>query len=153
LVLAKIASIYAFSRQQSLFYVTPKSFIKYKTLDFDLFVSDFKLKFTLPDTNAFNKCCEANLGKQPEICDEFYMTCKMQNKNWQRILFEDRHVFTRFACHGYHYLFCKNKHFHFDAKADCMCEYCNESCDQYHINQCTVKKVSLREAAKIIKKY
>jgi hypothetical protein len=51
-----------------------------------------------------------------------------------------------------HYLFCKNKHFHFDAKADCMCEYCNGSCDQYHINQCRVKKVSLREAAKIIKK-
>jgi len=77
----------------------------------------------------------------------------MQNKNLESILFEDRHVFTRFACHGYHCLFCKNKNFHFDAKADCLCEYCNELCDQYHINQCTVKKVSLREAAKIIKKY
>jgi hypothetical protein len=72
----------------------------------------------------------------------------MQNKKWQSILFEDRHVvLTRFACHGCHYLFCKNKHFHFDAKEDCMCEYCDESCDQYHINQCTVMKVSLREAA------
>jgi hypothetical protein len=83
----------------------------YALLDFDLFVSDLKLKFALPDTNAFNKFCEANLGKQTEICDEYYMTCIMQNKNWQSILFEDRHVFTRFACHGYHYLFCKNKHF------------------------------------------
>jgi protein tyrosine phosphatase len=30
--------------------------------------------------------------------------------------------------------------------------YCNESCDQYHLTQCTVKKVSLREAEKIFKK-
>jgi hypothetical protein len=101
-----------------------------------------------------NKFCEAYLEKQNEICDEFYTKCTMHNKNWQIILFEDRRVFTRFACHGYHCLFCKNKHFHFDVKADyCMCEYCNESCDQYHLNQCTVRKVSLREAAKIIKKY
>jgi hypothetical protein len=49
-------------------------------LDFDLFVSDLKLKFAIPDTNAFNKFCEANLGKQTEICEEFYTTCKMQNK-------------------------------------------------------------------------
>jgi hypothetical protein len=35
-------------------------------------VSDLKLKFALPDTNAFNKCCEANLGKQTDICDEVY---------------------------------------------------------------------------------
>jgi hypothetical protein len=73
----------------------------------------------------------------------------MQNKNWESILFEDMHVFTQFARHGYIAIFfCKNRNFHFDAKADCLCEYCNELCDQ-----CTVKKVSLREAAKIIKKY
>jgi len=44
----------------------------YALLDFDLFVSDLKLKFALPDKNAFNKFCEANPGKQTEICDEFY---------------------------------------------------------------------------------
>jgi len=59
----------------------------YALLDFDLFVSDLKLKFALPDTNAFNKCCDANLGKQTEICDEFYLTCTMHNKNWQSVLF------------------------------------------------------------------
>jgi hypothetical protein len=125
----------------------------YALLDFDLFVSDLKQKFALPDTFAFDKFCEANLVKQTEICDEFYTTCTMENTNWKSILFEDRHVFTRFACHGYHYLFCKNQNFHFEAKAECMCEYCNESCDQYHLTKCTVKKVSLREAAKIIKKH
>jgi hypothetical protein len=78
----------------------------------------------------------------------------MQNKNWQRIFFEDRHVFTRFACHGYHYIsFVKNRNFHFDAKADSMCEYGNESRDQYHLTQCTVKKVSLQEAAHFVKKW
>jgi hypothetical protein len=60
----------------------------YALLDFDLFVSDLKLKFALPDTNAFNKFCEANLGKQTEICDEFYTPCTiMQNKNWQKEYF------------------------------------------------------------------
>jgi len=53
-----------------------------------------KLKFALPDTNAFNKFCEANLGKPTKILDEFYTTCTMQNKNWQRILIEEKHVFT-----------------------------------------------------------
>ena len=47
----------------------------------------------------------------------------------------------------------KIKHFHFYAKADSMCEYCNELCDQYHLTQCTVRKVSLQEAATIFKKY
>jgi hypothetical protein len=36
----------------------------YALLDFDLFVSDLKQKFALPDTNAFNTFCEANLVKQ-----------------------------------------------------------------------------------------
>jgi hypothetical protein len=44
----------------------------YALLDYNLYVSDLKLQFALPDTNAFNKFCEANLGKQTEICDEFY---------------------------------------------------------------------------------
>jgi hypothetical protein len=34
-----------------------------------------------------------------------------------------------------------------------LCEYCNESCEQYHLPECTVKKVSLREDAKIFKKW
>jgi hypothetical protein len=62
------------------------------------------------------------------------------------ILFEDRYVFTRFACHGYHYLFCNNKDFHFDAKLECICAHCNELCDQCHLSKCSKKKVNLREA-------
>jgi len=42
-----------------------------------------------------------------------------------------------------------NRNFHFEAKADSMCEYCNETSDrQYHPFQCTVKNISLREAEK-----
>jgi hypothetical protein len=41
-----------------------------------------------------------------------------RHENLQSILFEDGHVFIRdlHVC----YLFCKIKHFYFDAKADCI---------------------------------
>jgi hypothetical protein len=85
-------------------------------LDIYLYVSELKLKFALPDTNAFIPFFEANLGKKTDISGEFYSTCTMQRKIGKKILFEDWYVFTRFACHGYHYLFCKIMHFHFDPK-------------------------------------
>jgi hypothetical protein len=66
-----------------------------------------KYKIQLP----FNNFCEANLVKQTEITKDFYTTCTMANTHWKSMLCEDRHIFTRYACHGYHSLFCINENF------------------------------------------
>jgi hypothetical protein len=84
-------------------------------VDTDLFVSDLKLKFSLPETEAYNKFHEEKSINKLSIIDEIYDTETMTNLKWQKALFADRYVFTRFACHGYHYVFCSNKKFHSEA--------------------------------------
>jgi len=123
----------------------------YELLDTDLFMHDLKQKFSLKETIAFNTFFEERLLNKLNICDEFYDTETMNNFQWKNALFADRHVFTRFACHGYHHLFCKNLNFHFEAENDCFCKYCGQLCKQYHIMTCSKKKMSLREAAKMKK--
>jgi len=61
---------------------------------------DLKQKFSLPETIAFNKFFEERLLNKLNICDEFYETETMEKFAWKNALFTDRHVFTRFACHG-----------------------------------------------------
>ena len=84
-----------------------------------------------------------------EIIDEFYDTATMSYQKWKRAMLADRSVFTQFACHSFHYVFCKDKNFHPEAKTTCKCFYCNEICTQYHILNCKTKIISLREAAKM----
>lgn len=121
----------------------------YELVDTDLFVNDLKQKFDLPETDAYVKFYEEKCMNKLQIRDEFYDTETMLNLGWQRAMFADRSVFTRFACHGYHYVFCKNKKFHAEAEQNCKCAHCNENCSQYHILECREKKLSLREASKI----
>ena len=108
-----------------------------------------KIKFSLPDTEAYNKFYEQKCMNKLEILDQFYDTETMLNQKWKSAMFTDRSVFTRFACHGYHYVFCIDKKFHPEAKTSCRCQYCNEICTQYHILNCKKKQISLREAAKL----
>jgi hypothetical protein len=119
----------------------------YELLDIDLFASDICQKYSLEQTTAFNKFCEGEFMKKLGICNEFYETETMRKEDWKGPYFDDRHVFARFACHGYHYLFCKNKSFHYDATHRCSCKFCGEKCAQYHILECNEKKLSLREAS------
>jgi hypothetical protein len=117
-----------------------------------LFVTDLRNRFNLPDTNVYKKFCESKLLNKNMICKEFYETETMKNGNWRRGLFPDRHVFTRFACHGYHFLFCKNPMFHYEPNPECECKYCGNKCEKYHIMNCKARKVSLREASVYCKK-
>jgi hypothetical protein len=119
----------------------------YELVGEDLFVTDLKNRFNLPDTNVYLKFCEEKAKNKNSICAEFYQIETMTNGNWRRCLFSDRHVFTRFACHGYHYLFCKNQSFHFEPVCECVCKFCGNHCDKYHILTCESRKMSLREAS------
>jgi hypothetical protein len=120
----------------------------YELVGEGLFVTDLKSRFNLSDTNVYLKFCEEKAKNKNAICQEFYQIETMTNGNWKQGIFPDRHVFTRFACHGYHYLFCKNKSFHFESIDKCKCEFCGEQCEKYHILNCKIKKMSLREASK-----
>lgn len=139
-----------FKRVLGLSKITQSRYI-YELLDTDLFIDDLKNKFKLRDTNAYEKFFEAMLIKKTEVRDEFYDKLETINKKvqWAQSCFEDRHVFTKFLCHGYHYIFCTNEHFHYEAGMDCKCKFCGTACSQYHISTCTTKTISLREAARM----
>jgi hypothetical protein len=123
----------------------------YEILDTDLFVNDLKIKFKLSDTKSYEKFFEAMLIKKTEVRDEFYEHVETINGKvqWAQSCFEDRHVFTKYLCHGYHYNFCNGEKFHYEAGIDCKCKFCGSLCSQYHINDCKVKILSLREAARM----
>jgi hypothetical protein len=114
-----------------------------------LFVTDLKVKFNLPDTEVYKKFCLTKAGNVKKVSEEFYQTETMRNGNWRRALFPDRHVFTRYACHGYHYVYCKKKAKHFEPENDCCCKFCDQPCEKYHITKCSVKTLSLRQAAAV----
>jgi len=121
----------------------------YELVDTDLFVSDLKEKFSLSESNSCENFYEAKPVNKTNIRDLFYEQMALTNVQWQQPCFADRNVFTRFLCHGYHYLLCKNKTFHKEADATCHCQYCRLQCSQYQIQDCKIRSISLREAAKM----
>ena len=119
--------------------------------DSNLYVTDLKVRFNLPETDVYIKFCEEKKTNRLLICSEFFETETMINDNWRGPDFPDRHIFARFACHGYHYIFCNNATFHYEPNYDCRCKFCGETCEKYHIQKCTARKLTLREAAKMCK--
>jgi len=58
------------------------------------------------------------------VNQEFLNSVAMQNDAWKRPNFEKKtHVFTRYSCHGFHLIICKNKSFH-EAENNCICDLC-----------------------------
>jgi hypothetical protein len=145
--LEKVKSRY-FKRVLRLSKINKSRYI-YEILDTDPFVTDLKIKFKLTDTKSYEKFFEAMLVKKTEIRDDFYEKLETINGNvqWTQSCFEDRHVFTKFLCHGYHGHFCTNTEFHYEAGIDCRCKFCGSICSQYHITECMNKTLTLREAA------
>jgi hypothetical protein len=79
--------------------------------------------------------------------NDFYEThavtdskCKQCNVN--------RFVHTRHACHGFHFVLCKSKHFHSKTEESCACEKYEEIIDAYHYLKCRINDNSVHEAAK-----
>jgi hypothetical protein len=51
---------------------------------------------------------------------QFSETPAMIDQNWITACFENRHVFTRFACHGFLYVLCSDKSYHSSAHDTCL---------------------------------
>jgi hypothetical protein len=62
-------------------------------------------------------------------------------------LSNDRHVFARYAAHGFHAELCKRVEFH-HADDSCVCDLCGQQCSQYHLTDCRGNTRSIRDYAK-----
>jgi len=66
----------------------------------------------------------------------------MQNNVGKRPKFEKRHDFTRYSCHGFHFIVYKNKSFH-GAENNCICDLRGEKCEQNHLQTCSKRQQSI----------
>jgi Reverse transcriptase (RNA-dependent DNA polymerase) len=126
-----------------------KSRFTYKLANTDFFVNDLRKRFSLPNTPAYEKFLENKIFAQNQINPDFYTTPAMCNDKWKSANFDNRHTITRYACHGFHYILCKNKTFHALAKESCICELCNSKIGQYHFFKCKNNTKTLTQASKI----
>jgi hypothetical protein len=120
----------------------------YELADTSTFIEDLRWRFSLPETESYNKFLTNWAFKLAEIDPKFYETPAMVDQNWKNSCFENRHVFTRYACHGYHYVLCKNQKFHLCVKSKCKCKKCGQQMDNYHFLECKENNMSLVEASK-----
>jgi hypothetical protein len=125
-----------------------KSRFTYQLADCDLFVSDLCNKFNLCKNDAYENFISQNLINTSTIENKFYDTPAMTTEKWKMCNFVNRHVYTRHACHGFHYTLCKSKHFHYCAEDDCECEKCGKKMDTYHFLYCEKNTLSLYKVAK-----
>jgi hypothetical protein len=115
---------------------TLRSRLTYELVETDLFVNDLKCKYKLPDTVAYNDFMEQKIVNFSQIDPEFYETPAFSDSKWKNVNFKDRHLFTRYACHGFHHKLCKRKVYHTEASVKCKCKFCNQQIDYYHLFKC-----------------
>jgi hypothetical protein len=130
-------------------HISTKSRLVYPLVDTVFFVEEIQKQFNLKKTPQFNDFIASQYAKIAEINDEFYETHALRTDKWKEALFKNRHIFTRFAAHGFHYHFCKNKEYHFFALDTCICSLCNNPCSQYHLETCTKREYPLSYYAKL----
>jgi len=123
-----------------------KSRYVYFLADTTLFVEELKNKFNLEDTEAYKKFVNYSIENVLSVKQEFFETEAMKSDIWKRPNFENRHVFTRFSCHGFHFVICKNKTFH-EANDECICELCDAKCEQYHLQTCPNRQKPVKHYA------
>jgi hypothetical protein len=102
--------------------------------------------FGLRRTDAYEAFLETWERKFAEIDAEFLQTEAMKDERWKRPLYERRHVICREAIHGFHHVFCQQETFHV-VNENCICKFCEERCEQYHMTRCTESPYSTMEDA------
>ena len=125
-----------------------KSRLTYKLADTDFFVKDLMSRFSLPETPTSSKFIRNQLFKFSQIEPEIYDTPAMVNQTWKAACYANRHVITRHACHGFHFVLCQTKEYHSVAKPTCVCELCGKSMELYHLFNCDMNQSSLTQVAK-----
>jgi hypothetical protein len=110
------------------------------------FVEVIREKFKLPETPNFKLFRELQYSKQATINDNFLNTKALKSEDWKGPQYDKRHLYTRFAVHGFHYHICENKEYH-EALDSCICSLCKERCTQYHLEDCTKRLLPITHYA------
>jgi hypothetical protein len=102
--------------------------------------------FGLESTPAYLNFMTAREVRSMEVDNEFYLTPALLDRSWQSPLYSSRHIFTRYSIHGFHHIICQRRNFHL-ADSECLCQFCNLPCSQYHVLSCGQLSMSLRAIA------
>jgi hypothetical protein len=130
-------------------HISTKSRLVYPLVDTLFFVEEIQSQFNLNKTVQYQEFIASQYAKIAEISPDFYKTHAFKTDRWKESLHENRHLFTRYAAHGFHYHFCKNKEYHFFALDSCVYSLCNKPCSQYHLESCEKREHPLSFYAKI----
>jgi hypothetical protein len=125
---------------------TTKSRLVYALANTIFFVEEIREKFKLPETPNFKLFRELQYSKLATINDNFLNTKAFKSEDWKGPQYDKRHLYTRFAVHGFHYHICENKEYH-EALDSCICSLCKERCTQYHLEDCTKRLLPITHYA------
>ena len=96
------------------------------------FIEDIRTCFNLPSTQAYEDVIIERRQKATAVPKEIMETDAMKTDVWKGPNFLLRHLYTRFAAHGFHGKICQDASYH-DPKEDCRCRLCDEPCSRYHL--------------------
>jgi hypothetical protein len=101
-------------------------------------VEELRLELLLPATPAYVELLQEFQVKEAKICEEFYTTDAMTNREWMQGGYELRHIMTRLSVHGFHHRLCQAKSFH-EPGPECVCIRCGNHCKRYHVWSCSLR--------------
>jgi hypothetical protein len=130
----------AFLKRVMCLYKKAKSRHVYLLAQTNYFVTELKERFNLEDTPQYQEFINGQQQKVDEIDNEFYTSSAMTDRTWAQPEQKDRHVYTRYAVHGFHHFLCANPEFHI-ADDTCICKLCANVCGTYHVGICKSKDV------------
>jgi len=116
-------------------HVSSRNRLVYLMAGTSMFVEDLQRRFSLDETPAFKLFIEEAEIKMATIEPEFFGTQAMVSDDWKGVRFTNRHLITRFASHGFHYVICSRMGFH-EVSEECICVYCNHPAPKYHLMNC-----------------
>lgn len=113
----------------------------------NFFIEDLRIQMQLPYTTSYGDLLDELKRKKEEIWEEFYTTDAMTTTEWTDSGYELRHSVTRFAIHGFHHKCCQRKTYHVP-DTHCVCLWCGQRCERYHISHCEKRTMSLTQLSK-----
>ena len=123
-----------------------KNRLVYKLVGTPSFIEYVAGVFSLPQTTSYNAFLAERQQKFELIEQSFFATQAMRTDEWKGAMQARRHVATRYAVHGFHFLLCTNSNFH-EPCGDCVCVYCKHPCSTYHFSDCENVPYSLSQLA------
>ena len=107
----------------------------FQLADTTTFAEDVRRTFSLPGTEQYKNFLRHHEAKRASVNSDFFSTPAMTDPSWKEAGSRKRHVMTRIACHGSHFLLCQTTGFH-EPNPDCTCRLCYRLCRRYHGSEC-----------------